>query len=74
MTERAEHLKALIRHSSQAELKMPRQWFDDTLCSERMAEQKKEIKEAIEYFKKDEKVVITIEEGDEYFIISMEAI
>lgn len=71
--ERAEQLKTLIRHSTEARLKMPTVWFDDTPCSEKMSKQKKEIKEAIDYFKKDGKVNITIEEGEEYFIVTMEA-
>ena len=72
--ERAEHLKTLIRHSTETELKMTNRWFDDTPCSERMSETKKDIKKAIEYLEKDETVDINIEEGDEWFIVHMKAI
>ena len=72
--ERAEHLKTLIRHSTETELKMTSAWFDDTLCSERMSETKKDIKKAIEYLEKDGTVDINIGEGDEWFIVRMKAI
>ena len=74
MTERANHLKTLIRHSSKSELTMPKQWFMDIPCSDRMSKQKKEIREAIEYLKKDGKVDIKINEGEEYYIIKLEAV
>lgn len=73
MNERAEQLKNLIRHSTKAKLTMPNNWFTDIPCSDRMQEQKKEIREAIEYLKKDGKVDIEIEEGEEYYIIRLEA-
>lgn len=74
MTERAEQLKTLIRYSTKAKLTMPKEWFDDTLCSERMTKQKNEIQEAIEHLKKDGKVNITIEKGEEYYTINLKAI
>lgn len=74
MTERADYLKALIRHSTQAELKMPLEWFDNTPCSKGITETRKEIKEAINYLKKDGGVKINIVRYPEYVIISMEAI
>lgn len=74
MTERANHLKTLICHSSKSELTMPYQWFMDIPCSDRMSKQKKEIREAIEYLKKDGGVDVQIKEGEEYYIIKLEAV
>lgn len=75
MTEiRANHLKTLIRHSSKAELTMPKQWFMDIPCSDRMSKQKKEIREAIEYLKKDGEVDIKINEGEECYTLILEAV
>ena len=73
MTERAEHLKNLIRHSSKAELELTQLWFNDAKCSKRMQEQKKEIHDAIEYLKKDGRTDITIKETEEDVIIRLEA-
>ena len=74
MTERANHLKTLIRYSTQAKIIMPPEWFMDMPCSDRLSKQKKEIKEAIEYLKKDGKVDIQIKEGEEYYTIKLEAV
>ena len=74
MTERANHLKNLIRHSSKSELTMPAPWFIDGPCSDEMSKQKKEIQEAIEYLKKDGRVDVQIKEGEDYYIIKLEAV
>ena len=74
MNERANYLKTLIRYSTQAKLTMPTQWFMDIPCSDKMYEQKKEIKEAIEYLKKDGRTDIQIKEGEEYYTIKLEAV
>lgn len=53
-TERREHLKNLIRHSTDAKLILPNTLLnDETKCSDKITEWRKEIQEALEYLKQD---------------------
>ena len=56
-TERREHLKNLIRHSTEAELILPNSILNDkTKCDNEIKKIRKEIQEAIEYLKQDDRV------------------
>jgi len=70
---RAEHLKTLIRHSTKAELKLPKQFFTNTPCSIKMNKKRTNIKQAITELEKDGKVNISIEKGERYYTIKMKA-
>lgn len=64
-TERNEHLKNLIRHSCDAKLITANSLLNnETKCSERITEIRKEMQEALTYLKKDG-VKITLTPYDE---------
>ena len=70
-TKRSEHLKNLIRHSCYSKLIIPNSLLEDkTHGNDTVKQIRKEIKEALEYLKQDDRVgEITLTPYDEYCTI-----